>query len=111
MGHGSIRLASRMNWAIVIFVDSMAKVSELVEKGVVLLNTFTPVSPLTNLATNVKISNVTPFIRNEAMEGELSRFDQLVSTIRMVSLKCKSPKLKYAVCQKTGNDDSQRKKQ
>ncbi|CAF92714.1 unnamed protein product, partial [Tetraodon nigroviridis] len=98
VGHDSVRSASRMNGAIVIFVESTAKVGELVEKGVVIQDAFTTVSPLTNPATKVMISNVPPFIRNEALSKELSRYGQLVSPIRMVSLGCKSPKLKHVVC-------------
>ncbi|CAF94292.1 unnamed protein product [Tetraodon nigroviridis] len=87
-----------MNGAVVIFVDSTAKVSELVEKGVVIQETFTTVSPLTNPATKVMISNAPPFIINETWSKEQSHYGQLVAPIRMVSLGCKSPKLKHVVC-------------
>ena len=93
VGCDSVRSASRMNGAIVLFLDSMAKVSEVVEKGVVIHGTFTPVSPLVNQATKNTISNAPPFIKNEL----LSKYGQLVSPIRMVSLGCKSPKLKHVV--------------
>ena len=36
IGHGSVKSASRMIEAIVIFVDNTTKVSELVKKGVVI---------------------------------------------------------------------------
>lgn len=45
VGHESVKSALRMNGAIVIFVDSMAEVSGLVEKGVVIKDAFTTVSP------------------------------------------------------------------
>lgn len=59
----SLKSASRVNGAIVIFVDTMAKVSELVDKGVVIQDTFTSVSPLSNPANKVMISNAPPFIK------------------------------------------------
>lgn len=55
---------------IVMFLDSRAKVSELVEKGVVIQNTFTTVSPLTNPATTVMISNAPPFFKNESVGNQ-----------------------------------------
>lgn len=41
VGHESVESASCMNGAIVIFLDSTATVNELVEKGVVIRDTFT----------------------------------------------------------------------
>lgn len=64
----------------------------------VIHNTFTSVSPLSNPATKVMIFNVPPFIRNESLVENLSRYEQLVSHIRMVSLGCKSLKLKHIIC-------------
>ena len=98
VGCDSVRSASRMNGAIVLFLDSTAKVCEVVVKGVVIHNTFTPVSSLLNPATKITILNAPPFIKNELLGKELSRYGQLVSPIRMVSLGCKSPKLKHVVC-------------
>lgn len=59
-------------------VDNTAKVSELVEKGVVIQGIFTTVSTFTNLATQVMISKVPPF-RNMSLLKELSWYGQLVS--------------------------------
>lgn len=84
-----------MNGAIVMFLDSTAKVSELVEKGVVIQETF---SRLINPATKAMTSNAPPFIKTESLVRELSRYGQLVSPIRMVPLGCKSLKLKHVVC-------------
>lgn len=98
VGADSLKSASRMNGAIVIFVDRMTKVSKLVEKGVVIQDTFTTVSPLGNPATKVMISNVPSFIRNESLVKELSQYGQLVSPNRMVSLGCRS--LKHVVCRR-----------
>ncbi|KAI3377340.1 hypothetical protein L3Q82_008544, partial [Scortum barcoo] len=61
-------------------------------------DSFTPVHPLVNPARKITISNVPPFIRNEVLAKELSRFGQLVSPIKMLSLGSKSPLLKHVVC-------------
>ena len=63
----NVKSASHINRGIIVFVDNTAKVSELVEKGVVIQDTFTTVSPLTNPAMKVMISNAPPFIKNESL--------------------------------------------
>ena len=98
VGCGSVKSASRMNGAIVIFLDSTTKVNDVVETGVVIHDTFVPVLPLVSPAKKVIISNAPPFIKNETLISELSRYGQLVSPIKMVSLGCKSPQLKHVVC-------------
>ena len=98
VGCGSVKSASRMNGAIVIFLDSTAKVSDVVETGVVIQDTFTPVLPLVSPARKITISNAPPFIKNEMLAKELARYGQLVSPIKMVSLGCRSPLLKHVVC-------------
>uniref|UniRef100_A0A8C9ZEA2 CCHC-type domain-containing protein n=1 Tax=Sander lucioperca TaxID=283035 RepID=A0A8C9ZEA2_SANLU len=49
-------------------------------------------------AKRIVISNAPPFIKNEDLAKELSRYGQLMSPIKMVLLGCKSPKLKHVVC-------------
>ncbi|KAI3360756.1 hypothetical protein L3Q82_012994 [Scortum barcoo] len=85
VGYGSVKSASRMNGAVVIFLDSPEKVSDVVVSGVVIQDSFTPVHPLVNPARKITISNVPPFIRNEVLAKELSRFGQLcLSPIKML---------------------------
>lgn len=91
----SLKSSLRMTF---IFVDSTAKISKLVEKGVVIQDTFTTISPLSNPATKVMISNALPVIKNKSLVKEQSWYGQLVSPIRMVSLVCKSPKLRHVIC-------------
>lgn len=62
VGHVSVKSASLVNGVVVLFVDSTAKISESVKKGVVIPDTFTTASPLTNPATKVVISNA-PLLR------------------------------------------------
>ena len=97
VGYGSIKSASRMNNSVVVFLDSVDKVNRVVESGVVIQDTFTPVFSLVNLAKKVIISNVPPFIRNEVLAKELSRHGQLVSPIKLIPLGCKSPQLKHVM--------------
>ncbi|KAE8284778.1 Transposon TX1 uncharacterized 82 kDa protein ORF 1 [Larimichthys crocea] len=86
-----------MKVAIVFILDATAKVSQVVERGVVIQDTFTPVFPLVNPTAKVIISNAPPFIKNESITRELSRYGQVVSHMQMVSLGCKSAKLKHVV--------------
>lgn len=60
VGYGSMKSASRMNHAVVIFLDSTEKVNRLVESGVVIRGTFIPVFSLVNPAKKIVISNVPP---------------------------------------------------
>lgn len=46
VGFDSIMSASRMNSAVVIFLDTIEKVNRVVQSGVVIQDTFTPVMPL-----------------------------------------------------------------
>lgn len=84
-----------MNNAVVIILDSVEKVNEVVESGVVVQGTFTPVLPLVNPAKKVILSNVPPFIWNGVLEKELFRHKQLLSPIKLIPLGCKSPHLQY----------------
>lgn len=57
-----------------------------------------PVPQLVSPARKIVISNAPPFIKNEVLTKELSRYGQLVSPIKMVYLGCRSPLLKHVVC-------------
>lgn len=92
-----MKSASRMNSAVVVFVDSTEQVNQLVESGVVIQGTLTPVFPLMSPAKKITISNVPPFLRNELLEKELARHGQLMSPIKMLPLGCKPPLLKHVV--------------
>ncbi len=98
VGFDSVKTASRMNSAVVIFLDEVHEVEQVVEAGIVLRDTFTPVFPLVNPSKKITISNAPPFIKNNELCKALSRYGQIVSPIKMVLLGCKSPKLKHVVC-------------
>lgn len=97
VGCDSIRSASRMDGAVVLFFDKIDKVNEVVEKGITLNDSFVKVFPLVNPAKKVLLSNVPPFIKDETIERELSRHGQMVSTLKRIPLGCKSPLLKHVV--------------
>lgn len=96
-GCENIKSASRMNGAIVIFLKTTELVQKLVENGVVLNDTFTPVLPLSAPSRKITISNVPPFVRNEILERELARYGQVMSGIKRIPLGCKAPQLKHIV--------------
>lgn len=98
VGYANVMSASRMNGAIVMFLSSPEKVAEAVEKGAVIQDMYTSVLPLVSPSKRITISNAPPFIRNETLLKELSRFGHVVSPIKMISLGCKSPLLKHVVC-------------
>lgn len=98
VGYESIMSASRMSSAVVIFLDSIEKVTSVVQSGVVIKDTFTPVIPLVQPARKVTLSNVPPFIKDDILLAELSRHGKVVSQMKKVPLGCKSPLLKHVVC-------------
>ncbi|KAK3551835.1 hypothetical protein QTP70_029411, partial [Hemibagrus guttatus] len=55
------------------------------------------VSPLSSPAKKVMLSNVPPFISDEAIGKELSRYGRMVSPIKKIPLGCKSPLVKHLV--------------
>ncbi len=97
VGYGSIKSASRMNSAVVIFLDDIDKANQLIENGVVIQGTFLPVLSLVNPAKKIIISNVPPFFKNEVLAKELQRHGQLVSPIKLIPMSCKSPHLKHVM--------------
>lgn len=98
VGHDSIVSASRMNGAVVMFLDSVDKVNHVVEHGVVIEDAFTSVMPLMQPARRIIVSNVPPFIKDDLLIKELSRHGKIMSQMKKIPLGCKSPLLKHVVC-------------
>lgn len=73
VGHKCVLAASRMNSAIV-FISTVEKANEVVEKGIKLRGLFTPVLPLSTPAKKVTLANVPAFIKDEMLPKELSCF-------------------------------------
>ena len=97
VGAASVKSAARMNGGVVIFVDSVEKANAVVEKGVIINDTLVIVSPLATPAAKVMLSNVPPFINDELIVRELSRFGKVVSPVKMLPSGCKAPELKHVV--------------
>jgi hypothetical protein len=92
VGCNSVKFASQMNSAMVIFLDSVNKFNSVVESGVVIRDLFTQVLPLASPARRVIISHVPPYVSNEALGRELGRYGHLVS-----GLGGKSPSVKHVL--------------
>ncbi len=84
VGHDCIFLRRRMNSAIVMFLSNVDKVNRVVETGITVNDSLTPVMPLVQPAKRVVLSNVPPFIKDEVIERELSRHGKFVSKIRKI---------------------------
>lgn len=97
VGCESIISASRMNGAVVLFLDNIDKVNSVVANGIVINDTFTPVMPLVQPAKRITLSNVPPFIKDDTLERELSRHGKIMSKMKKVPIRCNSPSLQHVV--------------
>ncbi|KAK3566205.1 hypothetical protein QTP86_029186, partial [Hemibagrus guttatus] len=86
VGHENIVSASRMNSAIVVFLNDVEKVRKLTQNGIVGNNETILVSPLSSPDKKVMLCNVPPFISDEAIGKELSRYGRMVSPIKKIPL-------------------------
>ncbi|TWW65038.1 hypothetical protein D4764_22G0006850 [Takifugu flavidus] len=77
IGHGSVKSAARMNRAVVLFVEQVEQANRLVETGITVGGQFVQVTPLTQPAARITLSNVPPFISDEFLAKELSRHGKL----------------------------------
>ncbi len=93
VGFDSVLSAARMNSAIVIFLSTVEKANELVERGLVINDAFTAVLPLSMPSKRVTLSNVPP----DFLVNMLSCYGKLVSPIKKTSLGNVSPLLKHVV--------------
>ncbi|KAK3550911.1 hypothetical protein QTP70_008074 [Hemibagrus guttatus] len=75
-----------MNSAIVVFLNDVEKVRKLTQNGIVVNNETILVSPLSSPDKKVMLSNVPPFISDEAIGKELSRYGRMVSPIKKIPL-------------------------
>lgn len=97
VGCNNIKSASRMSGSVVAFLSDTDLVSKVVEKGIVINNTFVTVTPLAVPFRRVILSNVPPFLKNDLLEAALSRYGQIITSPQRIPLGCKSPKLKHIV--------------
>ena len=97
VGHSCVVSAVWMNSAVVVFLDRVEKVNSVVETGITVNGCYIQVLPLSQPATRVVLSNVSPFITDEFLSRELSRHGKVASPIRKLLSGCKSPLLKHVV--------------
>lgn len=64
-GHSSIKSAPRMNRAVMLFLAKVEQVNKRVETGITVGGQFIQVTPLTQPAPRITLSNVLPFISDE----------------------------------------------
>lgn len=97
VGHEKVLSASRMNKAIVLFLETVELATVMVENGVMIDDVFTPVLPLSTPSKKVILSNVPPFIKDDILAQSLTRYGKLVSPIRKIAIASKNPLLKHVV--------------
>uniref|UniRef100_A0A8C4WZD8 CCHC-type domain-containing protein n=1 Tax=Eptatretus burgeri TaxID=7764 RepID=A0A8C4WZD8_EPTBU len=89
---------SRMNKRVVIFVSETELVHEILSTG---LSTddghFVLVSSLDTRAVKVMISNAPPFLRNQTLISERSRYGSVVSQITMLPLRRQDDRTKHGM--------------
>ncbi|XP_031735438.1 protein PTHB1-like [Anarrhichthys ocellatus] len=83
--------------ALFIFLDTIGNAEVVIDNGIEVGDNFFPVYPLCTPAVKVTVSNVPPFIRDEDITRELSRYRRMVSKVKKVSSGCRSPLLKHVV--------------
>ena len=88
VGHENVLFASRMSRAVVVFLKEERQVHQLIESGLLIRDSFVQVNPLSVPATRITVSGVPPFISNDLLRAELSRFGKFSSGFRMLSLGC-----------------------
>ena len=95
VGHDKLCFASRMNKAVVVFLNEEIQVYQLIESGLIIRDGFVQVSPLSVPSTWITVSGVPSFISNKLLQSELRRFGKFASGFRTLNLGCKNPKLKH----------------
>lgn len=97
VGLSSLVSASRMNSGVVIFLNTVEKANELVQSGVVIDDMFVQITPLSTPAKKIILANIPPFIKDENIVQELSRFGKVVSPIRKIPMGIKSQEYKHMI--------------
>lgn len=97
IGHKNVLAASRMSNAVVCFLNTVENADVVAERGIAICGMFTSVFPLSTRANQVMLSNVPPFIRDEVLVRELSRFGKVVAPVKKIVFRSKSELLKHVV--------------
>lgn len=86
-----------MNKALVIFLKNEQLVSRLIKSGVWVKESFLSITALHAPATKVTISSVPMFVKDDVIVRELTCFGNMASAVKMITLGCKSAKLKHVL--------------
>ncbi|MGL5100975.1 MAG: hypothetical protein ACRC6N_00005, partial [Plesiomonas sp.] len=97
VGHKNILAASRMNSSVILFLNTVERATELTIEGIVIRGELTSVLPLSTPSKRVTLSNVPPFIKDETLERELSRFGKVISPIKKIGMGTSSELLQHVV--------------
>ena len=105
VGLHNIRAASQMNKKVVVLVSVVHMVTSVVEQGLIVHpDLFLLVSPLDTPAVKVNVSNTPPFIRNNDLCAQLSKFSTIVSKITIVPIHSGSGEFKHMMTFKRVHD-------
>lgn len=97
VGHKNVLAASRMSNAVVCFVNTVENAVNVVERGIVIRGVFTSVLPLSTPTKKVILSNVPPFVKDDVLIKELSRFGKVVAPVKKIAIGGKSDLVKHVV--------------
>lgn len=85
IGYENIVSASRMISAVK-FVKTVDLANQLVQSDTLINGIFTPVLPLSTPSKKVTLSNVPPFIPNEALIKLLAHYGKTISPLKMIQI-------------------------
>jgi len=97
VGDASAKSATWMNGAVLIFVETVGKAEELVERGIMVLDTHVPVLLLCAPDVKVTVPLVPPFVRDSYIEGELLHYSWVVYLLKKLFTGFKSPLQKHVL--------------
>uniref|UniRef100_A0A674CAY2 RRM domain-containing protein n=1 Tax=Salmo trutta TaxID=8032 RepID=A0A674CAY2_SALTR len=97
VGAEFIHSASRMNKAVVVFMKRENLVGRLIASGIFVRDVLVPVLPLSTPSTRVVVANLPPFITDDQIRKELSRFGKFASGFRVLSAGFQAAAVKHVV--------------
>ena len=97
VGAEFIHSASRMNKAVVVFMKRANLVGRLIASGIFVRDVLVSISPLSTPSTRVVVANLPPFITDDQIRKELSRFGKFASGFRVLSAGFQADAVKHVV--------------
>ena len=96
----AVKSVGRMTNSVVVFVDTVEGANQLIENGVEIDGKFVKVLPLATPSKKITLSNVPPFITDEALVQKLSCYGKVVGDIMKVNRNFNTTELKHCVSYK-----------